>query len=311
MNGPQKRSLRHLGRHLCTALLGVLLAAALVVCGGGASLAGAGASAPATKAADARALPAGADWAHALQVVSWLQADPPSKPLVLMLGSSIVRESVTGDAAWAAQIQRNGGSSVVAYDLGSTNQTFAQDLRLIKFLPQAPAIVYIGVDIVRFVADPSNPSVTLPAPSKPPSSWNPHKYSSAHVLPLAAKRAKVSDWMTRRYPVFLKNYSYNLGQLKALIVACRDQGLHPVLLDTPRNTAVLGSAWNKPVKKYQASCAALARQYGIPFVQLVNKAQFANTDFYDLYHAVQPGRAKWQRLLSAQTVKLLSQYQMH
>lgn len=260
--------------------------------------------------ATARALPAGADWAHALQVVSWLQADPPAKPLVLMLGSSIVRESVASDAAWAAQIRNGGGPAVTAYDLGSTNQSFAQDVKLVKYLPQTSAIVYIGVDIVRFVAIPSSASVTLPSPSKPPSSWNPHKYSSAHVLTLAQKQAKVTDWMSRRYPVFLKNYAYNLGQLKQLIVALQDEGLHPVLLDTPRNTAVIGSAWNKPVKEYQAGCAALARRYGIPFVQMVAKAKFVNTDFYDLYHAVEPGRAKWQRLLSAETVKLLRQYQL-
>jgi hypothetical protein len=309
MNGPQKQSPRRRAGRIRAALLAVL-AAALLACGGLALAASGTSSATPSHSAATRSLPAGADWAHALQVVSWLQSNPPSKPLVLMLGSSIVRESVTSDAAWAAQIQRGGGPAVAAYDLGSTNQSFAQDLKLVKFLPQSGAIVYVGVDVVRFVADPSSPGVTLPAPSKPPASWNPHKYSSAHVLTLAAKRAKVSDWMTRRYAVFLKNYAYNLGQLKALIVACQAQGLHPVLLDTPRNTAVLGSAWNKPVKKYQASCTALAKQYGIPFVQLVSKARFVNTDFYDLYHAVQPGRAKWQALLSTQTVKLLSQYQL-
>jgi hypothetical protein len=307
---PHRPHLRRRSRLVRAVLLAVLLAAALVAWGAGTSLAAPGTSPASPSAHAARALPAGADWAHALQVVSWLQANPPSKPLVLMLGSSIVRESVTSDASWAAQIQRSGGPAVAAYDLGSTNQSFAQDLKLVKFLPQSAAVVYIGVDVVRFVSDPSSPGVTLPAPSRPSSSWNPHKYGSAHVLTLAAKRAKVSDWMTRRYPVFLKNYAYNLGQLRQLIVACQGQGLHPVLLDTPRNTAVLGSAWNKPVKKYQSSCTALARQHGIPFVQLVSKAKFVNTDFYDLYHAVQPGRAKWQRLLSAQTATLLKQYQM-
>ena len=267
------------------------------------------AAAPATRPVT-RALPAGADWQHALQVVSWLRAEPPSSPLVLMLGSSIVRESIVGDAAWAAQIRRRGGPAVAAYSLGSTNQTLAQDLRLVRSLPPSQAIVYIGVDVVRFVSPPSSPSVKLPAPSRPPASYDPHKYSSRRILSVAQKRAKARDWMQRRYPVFSKNYAHNLNQLRLLIEECQSRGLHPVLLDTPRNTAVIGSSWNRPVKRYQASCARLATQYGIPFVQLVGTARFVNTDFYDLYHAVQSGRAKWQRLLSDRTVTLLRKYQL-
>ena len=43
---------------------------------------------------------------------------------------------------------------------------------------------------------------------------------------------------------------------------------------------------------------------------MVASARFADTDFYDMWHAVQPGRAKWQLLLSDETVKLLRRYGM-
>jgi hypothetical protein len=257
-----------------------------------------------------RLAPAGTDWKHTLQVVSWLKANPPNKPLVLMFGSSIVRESVTGDASWAAAVKSRGGGTVLTYDLGSTNQSFAQNLALVPHLPRVPTIVFIGVDVARFVAAPGTAAGKLPAPQAPPASYDPHRYSSSRSKTLAQKQALVKDWLARRYPVFKKNYAYNLGVLKKLVQACKDRGLHPVLLDTPRNTAVIKSAWKKAIDRYTAGVRTLARQMGVPFVTMVASARFANTDFYDLLHAVQPGRAKWQKLLAAKTVALLKQYGM-
>jgi hypothetical protein len=282
-----------------------------------AGTAGGGATRPAPRAADAaaadaaqRLAPAGTDWKHTLQVVSWLKANPPTKPLVLMFGSSIVRESVTSDASWAAAVKSRRGSAVLTRDLGSTNQSFAQNLALVPHLPRVPTIVFIGVDVARFVAAPGTATVKLPAPQAPPASDDPHRYSSSRIKTLAQKQALVKDWLARRYPVFKKNYSYNLGMLKKLVQACKDRGLYPVLLDTPRNTAVIKSAWKKAIDTYTAGARTLARQMGVPFVTMVASARFANSDFYDLLHAVQPGRAKWQKLLATKTVALLKQYDM-
>jgi hypothetical protein len=302
---------------LLTSLL--LLATTIVLPAGAAQspagIAGGGLTGPASRSADAaaasaalRLAPAGTDWKHTLQVVSWLKANPPKKPLVLMFGSSIVRESVTSDASWAAAVKSRRGGAVLTYDLGSTNQSFAQNLALVPNLPQVPTLVFIGVDVARFVAAPGTATVKLPAPQAPSASYDPHRYSSSRIKTLAQKRALVKDWLARRYPVFKKNYSYNLGVLKKLVQACKDRGLHPVLLDTPRNTAVIKGAWKKAIDTYTAGVRTLARQMGVPFVTMVASARFANADFYDLLHAVQPGRAKWQKLLAAQTVALLKHY---
>jgi hypothetical protein len=263
-----------------------------------------------TARAEAVRAAAGADWLHALQVVADLRAQPPKRPLVLMIGSSIVRESTVSDASWAAQVHQRGGPLVTTHDLGSSNQSFAQDVKLVGYLPSVPTIVFIGVDVVRFVSAPVDPAVTLPAPSPVPAGYDPHRYGSARILPDSQKRALVTNWMTNRFPVFSKNYSYNLGRLKKLVEACQARGLHPVLLDTPRNTAVIGQGFDKAVSRYRASCRQLAAKYNMPFVDMVATARFTSTDFYDLWHAVQPGRAKWQLLLSDQTVRLLQRYGM-
>jgi len=277
----------------------------------GATRASSGAACPAAQASTVQDLAtAGADWKHTLQGVANLRAGPPGKPLVVMFGSSIVRESITSDKSWAAEIKRRGGGSVAAYDVGSPNQSFAQDLALVAKLPSVPTIVIIGVDVARFPIAPATPTITLPSPAAIPSSYDSHRYSSSRIKSLAKKQALVKDWLTRRYPVFKEYYAYNLRQLRKLVQACKDKGLHPVLLDTPRNTAVIKSAWKTPVNLYRASCKALAKKTGVPFVDMVAKARFVNTDFYDLLHAVQSGRVKWQRLLSIKTVALLKQYGM-
>jgi hypothetical protein len=44
---------------------------------------------------------------------------------------------------------------------------------------------------------------------------------------------------------------------------------------------------------------AIARKYGIPYVQLQRKCELANRDFRDLWHLLPKSRMKWQLHLSA------------
>ena len=248
------------------------------------------------------------DWQHTLQVVANLRADPPAKPLVILLGGSSARECVISDARWAAQVERLGGPSIVAHDLGSGNQTLAQELKLIDKLPAIPTIVFIGVNLGRFTPAPSDPVVSLPAPAPIPAGYDPHRYSSAHILSAVRKRQIVRDWLLRRYPVFKRNYTYNLGVLRKVVAACQAKGFYPVLLDLPRNTAIIGHALDKPVTRYHDSCETIATGFHIPFLNFVREAAMVNRDFYDLWHLVEPGRAKWQTILSARTISQLAKH---
>jgi hypothetical protein len=190
-------------------------------------------------------------------------------------------------------------------------QTFAQDLRLVPYLPRVPTIVFIGIDIVRFVSPPSDPDFTLPAPGPIPADYSQHFSAYIETLPHAQKAALVTHWVRVRYPVFKQNYAHNLGVLKELIEACRARGLHPVLLDTPRNTTAMGRAFDEPVARYRASCKELAAEYGIPFLDMVAGAQFEDHDFFDLWHALPSARAKWQPRLARETVRLLRRFAMN
>ena len=180
----------------------------------------------------------GSGWQHALQVAADLRDDPPDVPVVLLLGGSCAREATVGDADWAAEVRRRSGRSALTFDLGSRNQTFEQDVALVKALPRMPMLIFIGVNRGRFASPPT--LTTSTSPIKTNGKYTQHHYSSASIHSRAQKQKQVKHWVRRRYPVFEARYAANLARLDELIGVCIRRGYRPVLLDLPRNTAVIG-----------------------------------------------------------------------
>ena len=258
-------------------------------------------------AAHARAL--SKDRIHCLQIVANLRAESPKQPVVILLGGSSAREGTIDDQNWAAQILRRGGPTVLAYDLGSKHDTFEIDRAIAKLLPQdMPTIVYIGINIGRFCNSPSDPSLNLPDPEIPAPAYYQHVYSKERIQSASLKRYYVKYWLTRRWPEFKAHYSYNIKTLDQLIVACQNQGLYPVLVDLPRDLPIIGHSFDSPVYTYKAGCKRLAAKYHIPWLTFVAAARFVDRDFFDIFHLVEPGRVKYQHLLSEKTVTLLDKY---
>ncbi len=85
--------------------------------------------------------------------VSWTVArnrqDPPGVPGIYVLGGSSARESIVGGESLARRVEEAGGPPVVAYDLGSMNQNFAQSLAVADNVP-LPALLVVGVNLGRF-----------------------------------------------------------------------------------------------------------------------------------------------------------------
>jgi hypothetical protein len=254
----------------------------------------------------------GKDALHRLQIVANLRDQRPQTPLVVLLGGSSARESTVDDESWAAQIEQSGGPPTTVYNLGCRHDTFAQDLEIARLLPaDAPTMVYIGVNLGRFANAPASPEITLPEPVIPPPHYFPHIYSvSKYVQPWSTKAYYVSYWMKLRWPQFEERYGYNLDTLEELVEACLRRGLHPVLLDLPRDLAVIGHTLDGPVAEVKAGCAMLAQAYGVPWVTPVKACGLVDGDFFDLWHLVEPGRAKYQARLSLKTVSLLHRYGM-
>ena len=257
-----------------------------------------------------RAETPGKDAVHRLQIIANLRTQLPGKTVVILLGGSSARESTVDDGDWAAQVERYGGSPVVTYNLGCRHDTYSLDREVAELLPKGmPAIVYIGVNLGRFASPPSSPTITLPDPALPPPTYFQHVYSvQKKVQTPATKRFSVDYWLERRWPEFTARYADNLGSLESVIQACLARGLHPVLLDLPRDLAIIGHAFDQPVATYKKGCLWLSRKYGIPWLTFVKTANLKDSDYFDLFHLVEPGRVKYQKLLSQKTAQLLDKY---
>ena len=51
-------------------------------------------------------------------------------------------------------------------------------------------------------------------------------------------------------------------------------------------------------------------RWNIPWLHFNGAAHFRDSDFFDIFHLVEPGRVKYQSILSDKTIRLLKQYRM-
>jgi len=306
---------------LAAGLAGLTLIAAPARAGGGAPVRAALGVSPATAdtftpelvapvGEELRGNDYGKDWQHCVQVVADLRAEHPTVPLVVLLGGSSARECTVQDSDWERQIKKRSGYVVDTYNLGSKHRSYAQDLAFVKLLPKGvPTIVYIGVNVGRFCLPPGAATITLPRP-KPLGSYSQHVYHADNIQSRAEKEYYVRYWITARYPEFKTYYSSELAVLSKLIRTCKQRGLHVALVDLPRDLPVIGSALDAPVSLYHDGCSALAKRWGVPWLHFDGAAHFADRDFFDIFHLVEPGRVKYQSILSDKTIHLLKKYHM-
>ena len=212
----------------------------------------------------------GRDWRHALYVVSDLSTRPAPTPVVVLLGGSAGRECTVSDGTGASRSRDRGGPTVVARNLSSRNQSFAQDLHLVAQLPRTPTLVFIGVNPYRFCASPTSSSVVDTGTFDPQPQ---HAYSErAHPRPRREGADRRRTGSRQQYAKFDERFYYNLGMLELVIKACLERGFRPVLLDLPRNTDVIGDRLDLPVGGYSRACLELSARYDIPFVSFVTGA---------------------------------------
>ncbi len=240
-------------------------------------------------------------------------ARPITPPLVYFIGDSTTRESVITEARWAAKVLQLGGPEVQPYVLASQNQTFPLDQVIADGLPDEPALVLVAVGLSRFTNPPAkDPTLGEPlAPLAAMSPWRQHLYSASDRLTAAQKRAKVRQWLERRYPLFKKNRAANVARLRALVQHCRSRGWKVALVEMPVNKAVVGHAFDAPIARYRTDCLAIARDAGVRFLRFTGVVSRSSANFYDLIHLVgngpAGGRTRWQARLSAEVVKLMAE----
>ena len=246
----------------------------------------------------------GPEWQHALWVAAQLRADPPSVPTAVLLGGSCAREAIVDGAGWAADVERLGGGQVVAYNLSSRRQTFQQDTALVEALPEAPLIVFIGINVGRFTTSPTSITDTSPPASKP--AWVRHHYHREKMWTPERKAERLQFWLRHRLPVFEERYDEHLGHLDLLLATCVERGYRPVVLALPRNLDALGHALDAPTQRCLDDGRRLAEAHGAGFVDFVPDLGLSTDDYFDLDHLLNSGREVFQAWLAFETVRQLT-----
>ena len=93
-------------------------------------------------------------------VVSWtvghLKRHPPAVPLAVLLGGSSGREAIVSGPSLAREVEADGGPEMVAYNLSSRMQRYAQSWAIVDNLPDTPTTVLVGVNLGRFTTSPES-----------------------------------------------------------------------------------------------------------------------------------------------------------
>ena len=259
----------------------------------------------------------GSDWRHLKLVLATLKVSPPKVPVVYLLGGSAAREATVSDRDWTDQLTRLAGTNVRAFNLGTSGQSYDEDLLIVNRLPAVPGIVLIGVNVGRYtqprLAEPG--SLTwLPGGNPDPVSpatlfrWVQHRFASDDVGSQAKKREILNTWLAKRYPAFKRRYVYNARLLDRLIIACQEHGLHPVLVNLPINRPFIGHALDVPTRRVAATSSAARDKFGIRSWDFVGSVGLVDRDYVDLWHLVRSGSVKYQLRLSTKTAVLLHDY---
>jgi hypothetical protein len=240
------------------------------------------------------------DWLHLWAVLDHFETQPPTVPVVYLLGGSAARECTTLDAPWSDQVSRLAGRKIRTINLGAAGQSFLRDITIVDRMPHVPSVMLIGINLGRFATKP--PVRSVAAAHRPLgsilTSYTQHRFVAGDVLDDAAKRVLLSKWVARRYPAFKAHYAYDFHQLDLLVAECQRLGLHPELVNLPLNDAIVRPALDAPRAKYAKGCRALAARYHIHYFDFVGQVGLKSQDFVDLWHCVPSGRVKFQARLS-------------
>jgi hypothetical protein len=254
------------------------------------------------------------DWKHIDLVFSYLTAKEPRLPVVYLLGGSTARECTIADRSWQQEIRSRGGPRVLSFNLGACNESFDDNIGMVRHLPNVPTILLIGINLNRYIRDPEEPYVP---PTADPSltvrqveKYHQHYFQSGDEGTDAAKLHLIDSWLSERRTLFDQNFAYNSRRLANLVALCRQRGFGVVLLEMPLNLHTVAHRLDEQRRRCREDCTAIGRRFSVPYVDFNADVSLSNHDFADNYHLLPSGRAKWQRRLSLLTAHWLSVYRI-
>ena len=234
---------------------------------------------------------------------------PPSPSSACSAGPRPARAPSTTPAG-PPRSQRLGGPAVAAYNLGSRNRTLAQDVELVKALPEDA-----GHRLHRHQRRPLHGrrrrTPRSICPSRRSRCRRTVSTSTARARSSATPRRRrcSREWLAKRYPAFKKNYATEPQDARD--ARRRLQGARPARRCCSSCRATRRSSATPSTRRWPGSppsCRALARKHGVPWVSFVSAATPAQRR---LLRPLAPRRAGTRRVAGAasrqETVDLLDE----
>ena len=103
------------------------------------------------------------DFVHVSYTLAQLRRNPPKGPTVYIFGGSGAIEMFVSEKALAAAIAKAGGGEVNVISLAAHQQTLAQTLAIIDYMPPGKGVLLVGLAPNRFTSSPAQDAGLLSA----------------------------------------------------------------------------------------------------------------------------------------------------
>jgi len=157
-----------------------------------------------------------------------------------------------------------------------------------------PPVDLIFPGVMRFVAGYVRERRSDDVPLWAEVEYREHYTIDGPLRTTAQKREMAASDMRDDAATYAAYADYNFTVLEELVRLAQSRGFVVAFFDQPLNEHVLGASWEGVVPSYRRRARAIARTYGVAYLDVAEKVVLENTDFLDVYHLVTPGRLKWQ-----------------
>ena len=162
-----------------------------------------------------------------------------------------------------------------------------------------PGILDFAVSYVRWRASLSSPWLTSVARAD-------HYYVDGQAADMGARIAGSREELVREKRLCGTYASYNLAVLAEIVRLGRERGFTVALFEQPLAPEASGPEWEAFLDRYRASIHELARQEGVPYIDVQQKARLQADDFADFFHLIGDGRDKWTAVFAPSLARALA-----
>ena len=120
-----------------------------------------------------------------------------------------------------------------------------------------------------------------------------HYAHGSNSAGLRARMAGSREELPREKGLYRVNVDYNLTLLADTVHLARERGFAVVFFEQPLAPEASGPGWDRFLAHYEADIGGLAKRLNVVEIKVEPQAKLTMNKFYDMFHLLDSGRAKW------------------